>query len=402
MPTGSCAAPSMPLAEMYMGVGVCGCGRCVTVFPLSAGAERPILWAQDTGQEDQLVTKKCNIRNIYPALLMLCLIPACSGPRPSRLSETDLRPAEPAPPSSDVVVEVNGHKLMQSELDIRVTQAIAAQRMGQLPPEMLARFRDDLEPKMIEGFISKILLESDARQQDAKILEKDIDDALSTIKANFPDEAAFAAALQQNETTEPLLRADIEAEMRIKQVIDKCVVNLPKITDRDIKEFYDKEKANFARGETVHARHVLVACADTASKETKAEKKALAEKIRKKIVDGSDFASVAREQSDCPSGKSDGGDLGTFGRGRMAKEFENAAFTQKVDKIGPIVMTEFGYHIIEVLAHNAPSTVPLEEVTERIAEYLTSQRDQEAILKHIETLKKTARIKYRNPAPPVQ
>jgi len=60
------------------------------------------------------------------------------------------------------------------------------------------------------------------------------------------------------------------------------------------------------------------------------------------------FANVAREVSLCPSGKR-GGDLGTFGRGKMVKEFEEAAFALQKGQISPIVKTKFGYHIVRRL-----------------------------------------------------
>jgi peptidyl-prolyl cis-trans isomerase C len=87
----------------------------------------------------------------------------------------------------------------------------------------------------------------------------------------------------------------------------------------------------------VHAAHILVRTMDEAQailNDLKAQKKT--------------FAKLAEEKSQCPSGKR-GGDLGWFGRGRMVREFENAAFSlQKGEMSGP-VRTEFGWHIIKTL-----------------------------------------------------
>ncbi len=79
--------------------------------------------------------------------------------------------------------------------------------------------------------------------------------------------------------------------------------------------------------------------------------KAKAEALRARIEKGEDFAAVAREASDCPSGER-GGDLGEFGKGRMDPVFEQAAFTQKVGELGPLVKSSFGYHIIKVTARD--------------------------------------------------
>ena len=86
----------------------------------------------------------------------------------------------------------------------------------------------------------------------------------------------------------------------------------------------------------VHCAHILV--------KTEKEAQAAVERLQK----GEKFAHVAKEISLCPSGKR-GGDLGTFGRGKMVREFEQAAFTLQRGQVSPIVKTKFGYHIIRTL-----------------------------------------------------
>jgi peptidyl-prolyl cis-trans isomerase C len=86
----------------------------------------------------------------------------------------------------------------------------------------------------------------------------------------------------------------------------------------------------------VHCAHILV--------KTEKEAQAAVERLQK----GEKFANVAKEISLCPSGKR-GGDLGTFGRGKMVREFEQAAFTLQKGQISPIVKTKFGYHVIRRL-----------------------------------------------------
>lgn len=83
------------------------------------------------------------------------------------------------------------------------------------------------------------------------------------------------------------------------------------------------------------ARHILV------------NDQATCEDLKKQIEEGADFAAIAREHSNCPSGKQ-GGDLGEFGPGQMVKEFDAVVFSAEVGKVQGPVKTQFGYHLVEV------------------------------------------------------
>ncbi len=83
------------------------------------------------------------------------------------------------------------------------------------------------------------------------------------------------------------------------------------------------------------ARHILV---DTEE---------LCEELKTRIADGADFAEVAKEHSNCPSGRR-GGDLGSFGPGQMVREFDEVVFSADLNDVQGPVQTQFGYHLIEV------------------------------------------------------
>jgi len=83
------------------------------------------------------------------------------------------------------------------------------------------------------------------------------------------------------------------------------------------------------------ARHILV------------DSKEKCEELKSQIEGGADFAALAKEHSDCPSGGT-GGDLGEFGKGMMVKEFDEVAFSAELNKVHGPIQTQFGFHLLEV------------------------------------------------------
>lgn len=104
-------------------------------------------------------------------------------------------------------------------------------------------------------------------------------------------------------------------------------------TEKELKDYYNNNKAKFNLSERVKARHILV------------EDKKLLDKIKDEINNGLEFSDAARKYSKCPS-KERGGDLGVFDKGKMVPEFEKTAFSLEVGEISDWVKTAFGYHLI--------------------------------------------------------
>lgn len=101
--------------------------------------------------------------------------------------------------------------------------------------------------------------------------------------------------------------------------------------------------------ETVRASHILLmyqGSARSSATRSKAEAQTLIQNLLNQVQGGADFGQLAGQYSDCPS-KAKGGDLGTFGKGQMVKEFETTAFGLPVGGVSGVVETQFGYHIIQ-------------------------------------------------------
>lgn len=121
------------------------------------------------------------------------------------------------------------------------------------------------------------------------------------------------------------------------------------VTDEEVKQYYDENAAKFQGNEQRQASHILIGFNSAASAAEKAAAKEKAEAILKQVkANPKSFEKLAIENSQDTGSASNGGDLGSFGRGAMVKPFEDAAFSMKVGEISDLVESEFGYHIIKL------------------------------------------------------
>ena len=147
-----------------------------------------------------------------------------------------------------------------------------------------------------------------------------------------------------------------------------------KVTDQDLQSYYDAHKAEYSQEEQVKARHILVMVND---QRNDAQAQARIAEARAKLAGGADFAAVAREYSDDTASKDKGGDLGYFGRNKMVKEFEDAAFSAPPGKLVGPVKSSFGYHLIEVTDKRPAGQQPFDAVKEQLRARLTAERSRD-------------------------
>ena len=172
-------------------------------------------------------------------------------------------------------------------------------------------------------------------------------------------------------------RKDILAQMAIGKIFEKIT-----ISDEEIREYFEANKARFAKGASVHAKHILVDSEDKCNE--------LLESI---VSGGKAFEDVAKESSTCPSG-ANGGDLGEFGKGQMVKEFEDAAFAAEIGHVVGPVKTQFGYHLIKVEDKKEAEDAKLDDVKEQIKSEIMQKKQQEAYTAKVEELKKKYMAQY--------
>ena len=161
----------------------------------------------------------------------------------------------------------------------------------------------------------------------------------------------------------------------LKQYVINKILTSVKLTEEEKRAFFEAQKQSFAKPETASAKHILV---DNEEK---------ANDILGKINAGDiSFEDAAKEHSTCPS-KDAGGDLGTFGRGQMVPEFEDAVFNMNNGEVAGPVKTQFGYHLIKLENRNASAIPEYDEVAEEVGKTLLFQKQGEVYQQKLNEVK---------------
>lgn len=288
-----------------------------------------------------------------------------------------------------VVAVVEGHELLQGEVD-EVVSRVIGMNAARIPAERMAEVQAQISRRAKDDLITQVVLVTEADKQGIKIDRAEIEKAKSAIP--LPEGRTLQQVLDEQKLTVDRLEKDIERALKIKALFEKKVP-VAEVTDAKVKEFYEQNSERFQMPEQVTARHILIQVPEGAAAEVKSAKKKLAEDVRKQLVDGGDFAALAKKYSDDPGSKDKGG-VYTFPRGQMVKPFEEAAFTQKLNEIGPLVETSFGFHIIQATNRTEAKKVSLDEASPRIKEMLKNSGRAEAGQKFISELREKAKITY--------
>jgi peptidyl-prolyl cis-trans isomerase C len=318
-------------------------------------------------------------------------------------AETAAKPANP----DDVIASVNDVKFLQKDMD-EIVNAMLKQYEGRIPTNQIEMAKQQFGSRAAYSFIMKRVLLDQAKKLN-----------ITTDAADYAAQTNKMAEMlkAQNKTIEDFFKESPLGEKRareefnegilIDKLITKEVIDKITVTDDDVKaKLAELEKAN---------KDIETANASIGAEKDKALAKI--KDIKARLDKGEDFAKLAQEQSDCPS-KAKGGDLGSFQRGQMVKPFEDAAFSQEIGKVGDIVETQFGYHLIKVTAKTPaveakgdtpaqPEKVSASHIlvkvpqkqeaqpvptADQVKEQLKHTKSQQAVRDYVEGLRKAAKI----------
>ena len=297
--------------------------------------------------------------------------------------------------STDVVATVNGNditvKQFQSTLALykQSLESMYGSTIWDTEVEEGVKYKDKFKDIMLDQMIDIEAVCEQARKEKLVPTKEEVDKAFNDLKKNIDADKEYKNELKEMGIDDTYLRNQQEQDLIIQKYKENFDKNV-KITDEEMKKYYDEHKKDYYKDE-VNASHILISTVDDngkpLSEAKKKEAKKKAEEVLKKAKSGEEFSELAKEYSDDPGSAANGGDLGYFTKGQMVQPFEEAAFSLKPGEISGLVESEYGYHIIKVY-DKIDKQLSFDEVKDQIKNTLMENKYME----NIESISKKAKV----------
>jgi peptidyl-prolyl cis-trans isomerase C len=224
--------------------------------------------------------------------------------------------------------------------------------------------------------VGQKLLRQEVAVRKVVVPDAAVQERIDEIKKQFPSEEVFKQMLSAQKITLEKLQSDQRDALAISKMLEDLLKDKVAASPEQVTTFYQQNPDQFKQPERVRASHILVALQPNADAAAKAKVRAKAEDILKQVKAGKDFGALAKQHSEDPGSAINGGDLGFFGPGQMVGPFNDVAFKLAPGAVSDLVETQFGFHIIKVAEKQPARAIPLDEVREKLKDYLENLNKQ--------------------------
>ena len=328
--------------------------------------------------------------------------PGMAAPDPK--SEKLEKPAKPAVPKTsnpdsgrtveEIIARVNNEIITRSEYDkARQTaeEDARAECQNRCTPEQLKTDIDDREKHTLRDLVDQSLLVQRGKDMGLSV-EADVIKKLDTIR--IENKLASMEELEKAVAGQGMNYEDFKNNIRNSLLTQKVIGNEVgshiNISDDEVNKYYEAHRSEFVRPEQVALREIVVST-EGKKPEDLPELKKKAETALKRVQDGEDFGEIAKRLSD-GSTKAQGGFLGVYKRGELAKELEDKVFKMKRKDLTEVMETKQGYLILEVLEHYDEGEQSLAKVRNEIMDKLYGARMEPAMREYLKTLREQSYV----------
>jgi parvulin-like peptidyl-prolyl isomerase len=313
------------------------------------------------------------------------------------------------------VAVVNGTTISKVDFDKTYGEFEKAFHLDAAPQQQREAMGDTLKQMTLNKLILQTLIFNEATKDGIKVTDADVDDyKKKKIFSNPAMAEQFQAFLKQNNMKESDFDAMLKDNLLLNKFMDAKGGPAVQVSDADVQAYYAKNTAQFKIPARIHASHILVKAIVPQMKQElrsknakitdaeldkeiatkKEEMKAKADKLFAEVkADPAKFETLAKSSSDDTLSAQKGGDLGFMAENSIDPTFWAAAAKTPDGQMYPgVVASQFGYHIIKVMAHEAPHQQTFAEAKEMIREHMSQEKKQAFLQTWAEAQKATAKI----------
>jgi parvulin-like peptidyl-prolyl isomerase len=293
-----------------------------------------------------------------------------------------------------VAAEVNGEKINLVDLTRIVEEYKAANPTLKANTPEAKKELDAARAMMLDDMITIRLLVQEAKRRKIVIPPADIDKEVAISRSAYKSEAEFQESLKKDGKTVEDLKRIASDMLAMDELMFQLLADVV-VSDDDLAKYYRENLADFTIPESIKARHILLAVNPNSPKEEKDRVKQRATNLITQLNRNADFTALAKNNSDDPLTKNQGGLMPVFTKNQIVKPLETAAFSAAVGKVVGPIETPIGIHILKVEEKIAAKVIPLETVKKNVnlKAALLAQKRQKKIADSVEQFKTAAVIR---------
>ena len=316
-------------------------------------------------------------------------------PKVVRHDATAATPASSGKVINAIAAIVNGEIITLYEVD-RESQPLI--REAEKKSALDEAARSQIRHTALEHLIDKLLLDQKIKEMNIKVTAEEITQAIDDVKRqnNMASQEALVSALAGQGLTFEQYRAQLQEQLEKLKLVSMEVRAKIQVGETEMREYYEKNRAQYAIEDTFRARHIYFRINEKAAPEDIKRTMTTALMVLDEAKSGKDFAELARSYSEDPAARKNGGDLGTFKKGEMMPELETAIVGMKPGEVSELIYTPSGFHIIKLEERITGKMKPFESVKAEIEEAIYRKKSEERFNQWAKDLRAKASIEIKD------
>jgi peptidyl-prolyl cis-trans isomerase SurA len=318
---------------------------------------------------------------------------------PAAVTRKPAAPVLPAPGANgktieEIIARVNNEIITRSEYERAKASAeddAKQECSGKCTPDQLRADVDERQKNVLRDLIDQSLLVQRGKDMGVSV-EPEVIKKLDQIR--IQNNLASMEDLEKAVSSQGVNWEDFKNNIRngilTQRVISNEVGSHLNISKEEVQKYYDAHQKDFIRPEQVALREIVVSTSGKKDSELPDLKKK-ADTALQRVKDGEDFAQIAKRLSDGSTAK-DGGFLGIYKRGELAKELEDVVFKMKKNELTDVLDTKQGYLVLQVMEHYDEGQQPLQKVENEIMDRLYTQKMEPALREYLKTLREQSYV----------